>query len=173
MFIGSKYEGFSEAFECSRDAKYHRYKCDSAQRKIPLIKLHKLNHTKGIKSWRGIWKASKKPEIKNSEFSWTGFRPYVNLASAGGKNGLSLKLNEPTYGIYFQFYSHNNKRQHYGRSPLNDLILTDGTRRSRVEPIITPAIKPIVIPISQPTAQTTTIVSEKNAEKIAREAQMD
>jgi len=69
--------------------------------------MHRSKHSKISKKNKGNWLASKQPKIKGSEFSLTGSRPYANLA--GGMNGLSLKLNESSFGIYFQFYSFNSK----------------------------------------------------------------
>ena len=63
---------------------------------------------------------------------WGGIRPYV----PDDKIGLQLKLNEPDTSYFFQFHSKNNGSEHYGRSNIYKLVLTEeiGSPKPEVAP---------------------------------------
>ena len=82
----------------------------------------------------------------------TGTRPFVDKFNAS--TGFSLKLGNPSIGMYFQFYSHNKGLQHYGRSPMIDVNLSDGATvnippvHDHTTIIVVPAIVPEIVPVT-------------------------
>ena len=61
------------------------------------------------------------PKLYGKVMRWGGKRAYKAKSDK-----LSLKLGKPNMIMYFQFYSQNNSRQHWGKSKMKKLILSNG-----------------------------------------------
>ena len=68
-----------------------------------------------------LWTVEEKPKLYGKVMRWGGKRAY-----RAKSDKLSLKLGEANMIMYFQFYSQNFSRQHWGKSKMAKLLLSNG-----------------------------------------------